>query len=310
MADFNFTVDTNPMAQSIGVVSQSVNTVSIAVTAMEAAVIAAEQEAASHVSNKVDQGFFLLIRSQISQKVAHLNSNATSKLMSLRQLAIALQGIKRQMERDYHMISARYKKLFNTLDKSLQQRVYELDKTPSDLSSKQYPNIVNRLRNLGTSFITNQNEIVPMGQLTAAARFKIDTNNLIRSIEGNLKEQNTLKDKLQKSLNSESIHTKKPVFVPLIMSEADGLGGMGSIRTIHTPPLSGEFSKSTSGIKNHLQTLFDKLMWTDIRTEDESKVLREVEALCAANGLDKRIQVEITRLCTSCKLKVLNEKGL
>ena len=214
------------------------------------------------------------------------------------------------MERDYHMISARYKKLFASLDKSLQQRVYELDKTPSNLSSKQYPNIINRLRNLGTSFITNQNEIVPMGQLTAAAKFKIDTNNLIKSIEGNLQEQNTLMNKLQSSLNNENIHTKQAVFVPVIVAETDSLGGMGSIRAIYTPPLSGELDKSTSQIRNHIQNMFDKLLWADISTDDKSRVISEVESLCAASDLDKRTHAEITRLCNNSKVKVLYEKGL
>ena len=91
MADFNFTVDTRPMAESIGIVSNNVNKVSVSVTAMEAAVIAAEQEAGRYVSEKVDQGFFLFIRSQISQKVAHLNSLATSKLITLKQLALTLK---------------------------------------------------------------------------------------------------------------------------------------------------------------------------------------------------------------------------
>jgi len=310
VADFNFTVDTNPMAQSIGVVSNNVNNVSVAVTAMEAAVIAAEQEAGNYVSQRVDQGFFLLIRSQISQKAAHLSSNATSKLMTLRQLAIALQGIKRQMERDYHMISARYKKLFASLDKSLQQRVYELDKIPSELSSKQYPNIINRLRNQGASFITNQNELIPMGQLTAAAKIKADTNNLINSIENNLKEQNVLKRELQKSLNDERIPVKKPVFLPVIISEADGLGGVGTIKTVYTPPMEGELAKSTDIIKEQTLKMFDKLIWTDISTEEKAKILEELQSLCVSSNLNSRVQNEIIKLCTESNLYVLNEKGI
>lgn len=310
MADFNFTVDTRPMAESIGIVSNNVNKVSVSVTAMEAAVIAAEQEAGRYVSEKVDQGFFLFIRSQISQKVAHLNSLATSKLITLRQLALALQGIKKQMERDYHMISSRYKKLFASLDKSLQQRVYELDKIPSELSSKQYPNLINRLRTHGTHFLTSQSELIPVMQLMAAAKIKTDTYNLINSIKNNLQEQNILKAKLQTSLINERIPAKKLVFLPVIISEVEGLGGLGSIKTVHTPPMEGEFTSSTPIIKEQSLKMFDTLNWKEISDLEKTKILEELQSLCEQSHLDIRIQNEIIKLSNANKLQILNEKEL
>ena len=49
MANFSFTVDTDPMAHEISTVSKHVDATSAAVVTMQSAVIVAEQEAADHV---------------------------------------------------------------------------------------------------------------------------------------------------------------------------------------------------------------------------------------------------------------------
>ena len=50
---------------------------------MQTAVIIAEEKAADHVCNNVNKGFYSLIRSQISQKMAKLQSEVDSHLMQL-----------------------------------------------------------------------------------------------------------------------------------------------------------------------------------------------------------------------------------
>ena len=54
----SFTVDTQPMARQIESVSQKVQGTTAAVVGMRAAVIAAEEEAAEHVCNNVNRGFY------------------------------------------------------------------------------------------------------------------------------------------------------------------------------------------------------------------------------------------------------------
>ena len=80
MATFNYTVDTKPMADEMRSVSRHVNATTDAVVAMQTAVIIAEEKAADHVCNNVNKGFYSLIRSQISQKMAKLQSEVDSHL--------------------------------------------------------------------------------------------------------------------------------------------------------------------------------------------------------------------------------------
>lgn len=310
MAHFNFTVDTVPMAESIGVVSHGVNGVSVAVSEMEAAVIAAEMAATEHICDNLDNGFFLLIRSQISQKAAHLQSAATAKLMTLRQLAIALEGIERQMERDYHMISSRYKKLFRSLDNSLQQRVFELDKVPSDMASKQYPALITRMRNDGSGFLIKQEEIVPLGQFATSAKFKLDADNLIVSIRDSLKEQAIVNAKLRYSLREDRINSPVKVSIPVIIAEADGLGGLGKTTSIHTPSLEGNLAGAEPKIQQTISGSVNQWEWKDCSPEEKSKVTSELENLCAKEALSPRVQEELMRLAKAAIWQQPAEKGI
>ena len=89
MATFNYTVDTQPMADEMSSVSHHVNVTTGAVVAMQAAVIAAEERAADHVCSNVNKGFYSLIRSQISQKLAKFQSEVDSNIIQLVQIGRA-----------------------------------------------------------------------------------------------------------------------------------------------------------------------------------------------------------------------------
>ena len=128
MAQFNFTVDTEPMADSIDGVANHVDGTTAAVVAMQTAVIIAEEKGAERICNNVNYGFYSLIRSQISQKIATHKSKADAKIMELQQQTVSLAAIKSRMEKDYMMLASRYTKLFEGLNKSLRARIFELDK--------------------------------------------------------------------------------------------------------------------------------------------------------------------------------------
>ena len=68
------------------------------------------------------------MRSQISQKIAKLQSEVDSQLMQLNAQRKQLLAIKNRMERDYNMLSDRYLKLFNGINQNLKQRILELDR--------------------------------------------------------------------------------------------------------------------------------------------------------------------------------------
>ena len=183
MADFSFTVDTTPMASEIQSVSHGVNRVSGAVVAMQAAVIAAEKEGADHVCENVNKGFYSLIHSQITQKIAQLTSTVEAKLLELAQYASALKGIQSRMTADYNMISARYTKLFKSINNMLEARVSELDTPVFKLVDRDVRLVESRMKLNSAQFSVHQLESVLSSQLLAASKVKADAESTLGAIK-------------------------------------------------------------------------------------------------------------------------------
>lgn len=184
------TIDTTPMAREIGKVADHVNATTTAVVAMKGAVIAAEKEASDHVCNKVNQGFYTMIRSQISQKMAKLQSDVDSWLLQLSQQHKQLQSIRTRMERDYNMLLGRYVKLFNSLDNNLKQRVAELDRPTMSFALGDVSHISNRSNLLTATVPIGQMESVMQSQKILASNVKYQGMKVINSMKNFLTDYN------------------------------------------------------------------------------------------------------------------------
>ncbi|HAG15194.1 MAG TPA: hypothetical protein DCG69_01535 [Bacteroidales bacterium] len=222
MATFNYTVDTQPMAAELSSVSRHVNVTTGAVVAMQAAVIKAEAKAADHVSNNVNKGFYSLIRSQISQKMAKLQSEVDSNLMQLNQQKKALISIKSRMQRDYNMIASRYLKLFNGLNANLKNRVFELDKPTINFAVKEVDKVSNRIKYLTATIPIAQLESISLSQKIVASNLKHKGQNVINSMKSFLLEMNAQKKLTDQILINDSRYTRAArTYMPILISECN-----------------------------------------------------------------------------------------
>ena len=215
MAYIDCVVDTQPMAQEIDSVSNHIKGTTAAVVGMQAAVIKAEEEASNHVCENVNRGFYTLIHSQISQKIAKLKSEVDSHLMQLNQQRKQLLAIKSRMERDYNMISARYLKLFNGLNQNLQQRVFELDKPTIEFAVKDVDKITNRTRLLPGAVPVVQLESLEMSQRILASNIKYRGLSVINSMKRFLRDmyaQKRLTDQILLPEQTSAQRGRTPVF--------------------------------------------------------------------------------------------------
>ena len=80
MANFNFTVDTKPMADSIDGVAHHVDGTTAAVVAMQTAVVIAEQKGAEKICNNVNFGFILLSVHRFLKKLQRTKVKRMQKL--------------------------------------------------------------------------------------------------------------------------------------------------------------------------------------------------------------------------------------
>ena len=222
MATFNYTVPTQPMADEMHSISRHVNVTTGAVVAMQTAVIAAEGRAADHVCSNVNKGFYSLILSQISQKIAKSQSEVDSNIMQLVQQKKALLNIKFRMERDYNMIAMRYTKLFNGLNANLRNRVFELDKPTIDFASKEIEKVSNRTKYLTAVIPITQLESISTSQKILASNIKEKGIKVITSMKWFIHEMNIQKKLTDEILINDHIISKSEIsYIPVVLYECN-----------------------------------------------------------------------------------------
>lgn len=211
------TVDTTPMADELSTVGRRVELTTAAVVSMQAAVIAAEKKAADDVCSNVNRGFHTLMLSQVSQKVAQLQSTVNSHLLRLNQQTKQLLAIKDRMQRDYGRTTARYTRLFNTLNKELRVRVQELDQPIFKFATVEVQTTTNRMTNLVATVPIGQTESVALAQTITASLLKKHSKDVLESstsFVGQMEEQKVLTDKiLLSSVSAKDANIVAPVLI-------------------------------------------------------------------------------------------------
>ena len=288
---FDCVVDTAELAHSVNSVKKHVDTTTGAVVAMKTAVIKAEQEGADHVCRKVNQGFYSLIHSQISQKMATLQSRVDAQLMRLNQQRKQLNGIRRRMERDYQMISARYSKLFNALNRNLRQRVTELDRPIMDLATTEADKVTNRSNQMVSAVPLGQAETVKTSQRLATSNLKRRAAEAIGTIERFIAGSNRLQavtDSILLRRRADSPDAMLTVPVAVIESNYDNSGNVQTQTYVSGINLSGE-ARATIENRFNQDAREGRLPWSETAGIDP-ELANQFRQLVAASGMDPRRQ--------------------
>lgn len=304
MTNIDCVVDTKPMANEISKVSKNVAGTTTAVVAMQTAVVAAEKKAANHVCENVNRGFYTMIRSQISQKMAKLQSDVDSHLMKLNQQQKQLLAIKSRMERDYNNISNRYGKLFNTLNKNLKQRVFELDKPTIKFAVKEIDQISNRTKYLSATVPVSQNESLTMSQKIMASNIKLRGSEVIDSMSDFLVGMAEQKMLTERILLSELNNDNAQLAVPVVIQEKN-YDSMS--KNIEVTVNSNELSKQTqSAIKNAVTFNVDNYNWESSQ-EVNAEIKSEFSKLLANNNASRRVKELTNKLFMSSNFQTLKK---
>jgi hypothetical protein len=307
MATFNYTVDTNPMADEISSVSNHIKGTTTAVVAMQTAVVVAEGKAADHVCSNVNKGFFTLIRSQISQKMAKLQSDVDSHFMQLNQQRKQLLAIKGRMERDYNMISSRYTKLFTGLNQNLKQRIFELDKPTIDFAVREVEKVSNRTKYLTATVPVAQLESLAMSQKIIASNVKFRGMKVIGSIANFLSFINEQKHLTERILLPGSRLENATLSVPVIISEMnfDKFDNKNIEITVSNVQLN---STTQSVVKNTVNHNVDNLQWH--KSEIDREVKSEFSKLLSGYNSSQRVKDMASKLFLANNFQQLKSPAL
>ncbi len=303
MAQFNFTVDTEPMADSIDGVAHHVDGTTAAVVAMQTAVVIAEQKGSDKICKNVNFGFYSLIRSQISQKIATHKSKADAKIMELQQQSVSLIAIKSRMEKDYMMLASRYTKLFEGLNKALRARIFELDKPATNFVLKDVSQTANRTKRLSGSSSTTQVESIASSQMISVSNTKYNAMRNISSMQKFIYSSENQKNLIGSILTKESVSKPTDKHIPVIISESQGLNVMQSQWMITQPPLK---KNATSKIESHVYPFLTNLKWTDDDQSNSNRVKQEFGNFVNQSTLSDRIKKQMLSFVESTKWQKLN----
>ncbi len=288
MTTFNYTVDTVPMANEITRVSRSVNRTTGAVVAMQTAVVVSGEKAANRVCENLNTGFYSLIRSQISQKMAKLQSEVDSVMMELVQQKNALLAIKKRMERDYNMITSRYVKLFNGLNANLRQRVFELDKPTTDFAIKEVDKLWNRTKYLTATIPVSQLESVSYSQKILSSNAKKRGLNVINSMKSYLLEMNSQKKLTEKILiNADEFRDSSMVYIPLIVFEYNKEKNNQTVDMAFSDQKMNNAARSS--VKNTIYDTLSQHNWMQTFVPDK-ELTSEFSKLVSASPRSQRIK--------------------
>lgn len=298
MSSYTFTVDTTPMAHSVDSAKGHINGVNGAVVAMQTAVIATERQASQKICDNVDNGFFTLMKSQISQKAAAAYSEMQSKQMILVQLAKALDGVKRQMENDYNMITKRYTKLFGSLNRALETRIRELDRPAMKLADSKRNVVFDRLKDDSSALFSVSGEALPLAQTAISGKLKGKTREAMRtlfeSIDDNLSYSVKVDSILQKN-DSDFAGNSDTRFIPVIFSVTDSLLNRNDqIENVYTAKT--EVWQNTTPIVSEVSKAQDSYKWGPSAAAEKAKVRKEFIVLCEKESKDERMSKEIIRM--------------
>ena len=293
-------VDTAPMAAELQSVSNHVKGTTAAVVTMQTAVIAAENQSANKVCSNVNRGFFTLMRSQISQKIANKQSRVEALIMKLGQQKRQLLSIKTNMEREYGRIAERYLKIFTSVNKELESRIRQIDQPVFELVNKHMMTSSNRMNALSGWVTTSQVEGVTQSQQILVSKMKHNAQvSLEQSTEflSQIGEQRVLTGKvlISNPMGNESKTCQIPVVICETLNDNSGIP-----RTeVKTPEA---LAKVHSDQINNVIRESETLPWVEERS---SSVAEEFIRFVDSSSSNQRVKDMIKKMFASSDYKTL-----
>ena len=281
MEYINCVVDTQPMANELKSVSNHVTGTTTAVVAMQAAVIKADQDAANRVCHDVNRGFHALMSSQLSQKIAKLQSDVDSHLLRLNQQAKQLLNIKRQMERDYQRTAMRYCKTFNSINIEV----------PTEVETTR-----NRMTALTATIPVVQAESVADAQKILTSKVKYHGMQVLEATRDFVADMEQQRELTNRILLSNQKAESKVIYMPVVVTEGNFEQGTSSNVYCSKELLS---EQNASNIRGEIMQSCSSLDWHD--TEKDVLVENEVVRLMAETPISDRIKKTMESLMNAAE---------
>lgn len=302
---FGYTVDTEPMAESLNEVKTSVHALNGVVAAMQTAVISAEKKAAKDVCNSVDAGFYGLIASQISQKIAHVEPNVISGQQLLLSIKRDLCKIRPNLEKDYNRCLRTYSSIFRQINKSTKEHLLALDKEAFNLIELFRKQCISRQSDRSAFMLLMDNDVNRVRQLGTQTHVMNNAKSGITDVSTYKDEYNLLEKKQDILAGNKKIESDEILNVPVLYIDYDELNGSEQKVDVHV--VSGIEENCANRIKTKVSMDMNANEWSAISAEELNLLKQDVKSLCAKHNCSERLSNELNRLMEESAIEVCRE---
>lgn len=288
MANIDCVLDTSPMAQSIDTVSKHVAATTAAVAAMQTAVIATQKKTSDEICENVDRGFFNLIRSQVSSKKAKYFSEMNASFTLLMQYSRSLSALGNRMEADVARLQRQYYKVFHGLDKSLENRITELDREAMKIGRCRRTLFCDRAIRKIPDTVCSEEDSAGTNGLIQSARLKQRTSGALEAIQNNIQTTQSYKNHVAELMRNETVSAQTEVYLPLICAREESQITPDSVLDVVYFPDC--LDTDTRGrMESKVNESLPQLMDAADNTVRSDAVRTAFQKLVAQAGLDERI---------------------
>lgn len=292
--DIEIDVNTTPFDSSVRAVQGHVDGLTGAVVATQAAQIVTIKQSSQKIADTVVNGFFNLIRSEISQQISEYKPQVDALTVELIKQQESCRGKQKQMGEDYALITGRYSRIFADLDKEVTNRVKALNSpafTVEAAINAQVNRCVNDKKvNIATIFNTESNVA---NNMMFASAVKKRAASLINSATRYLLSEKKLFKGLKEMLFEESSPGPVSKCIPVLYFETSNGGDAPTTSIINNEDAPGAGGNT---FKKKIQASFRQLTagWKQVSADEKSKIetyfINEInKAGLAASQHDKRV---------------------
>ena len=304
---FDYTVDTEPMADSLNRVRSSVNALNGVVAAMQTAVISAEQKAAQNVCQSVDAGFYGLIASQISQKIAAVEPSVISGMQLLTSIKKDMCKIQPNLEKDYNRCLRTYNSLFKQINKATKEHLMALDKDAFNLIELYRKQCLQRQTDRSAFSLVLDNDVNHVRQLGLQNHVMDHAKVGITNVSEYKDEYNLLEKKQDALAGNKKIETEEVLKVPVLYVNYDELDGTNLKTEMHI--VSGVDAGCAKKIRNKVSIDMSSNDWSGISSEELRLLNQDVKSMCAKYNCSNRLANELNRLMEESAIEVCGGNG-
>ncbi|MBO4752431.1 MAG: hypothetical protein J5526_06755 [Bacteroidales bacterium] len=287
----NVNVDTDPFDDSTRRCGGTVDLLTGSVAATEAAQVESIKENSRKIGKTLIDGFFKSVRSEISQQINEMKNVVNATLLKLQSDARRCNDMMKQMEVDYNRKCAQYLKIFDELDRELENRIHELDK-PTFLFRREADKVSRRQA---------ESDMVPTISIAGSENVRLGA-----QISATLTKQRAY-ETIGKSTRFLQVQKRTAATIDSSIIDKNGQGNiflpvcyMETVESNGSVVRDLQVQKSLSSFRGRIEEDLREHKWTSSTEEEKATVKRyfneEVSVSMGSGKHEERVREQIFRM--------------